>query len=113
MTFADLMSIPFDNVYNELDVGLTADLLDQGISAAKAGFSEWQSQTIPSVSIGFTFFSTSAEPGIPYAAPEKMRTNVMLTGSDGYDLGDANSDVLRLWLDIFQWRRTVAKVLSS
>lgn len=113
MTFAELMSTSFENVYNELSAELAEDLIEQGIPAVRAGFSEWRSTTTPAASIGFTFFSTSAAPGVPHATPEKVRTNVMLTERDGYDLGAANAEVLRLWLDTFQWKSAVATVFST
>lgn len=112
LTLQELLETSFENVYNELDTDLVAELLDRGIPADRAGFSEWVSKTTPAIAIGFTFFTSPADPGVPIATPEKIRTNVMLTGIQGYDLGDVNNETLRLWLEFFPWKMAVAIALK-
>jgi hypothetical protein len=109
LTFAELIQLQMHNIYTETDVGIAEDLQSQGVPAQQAGISEWQSATAPAISLGLTFFvdGHERENRRVHLAPEPIRGNVMLIDARGYDLGEGNEPLLRLWGELYGWRASI------
>jgi hypothetical protein len=111
MTFQELLSMNFVNAQNELNEDLENDLNDIGLAVKKAGFSEWVSTTSPKASISFSFFSRENKLNkCLFLGPSDICGNIMLTDTKGSDLGQNNIDVIRIWLEMFEWETSLARI---
>jgi len=110
---ASLDALPFVHLFSESDPDFLQELQSQTIPASSAGFSEWQSESTPAVSIGWAWFIHS-ESGRMLLAPDEVRSNVMLIDAYGYDLGHAKtSQLFYIWLGEFEWESNVSMALRS
>lgn len=114
LPLADFMEFSFLHFYSESDADLLQELRAKTIPARLAGFTEWKSESSPTISIGWTWFIHDKSNAI-LLAPDRVRSNLMLRDVQGYDLGPQNTaELLSAWLNIFNWTETVRiSVLTS
>lgn len=112
LRLSSLDTLPFVHLFSESDDGFLAELRSQTVPARCAGFSEWASETIPPVSIGWGWFIHCDSERI-MLAPDGVRSNVMLVDMHGYDLGmEKTSRLFGAWLNAFEWQPVVSSVLN-
>lgn len=113
MSIARLNALSFEHLYSESDADFLQELKEQTLPACDAGFSEWKSDTVPSISIGWGWFIHSQSRRL-LLAPDAVRSNVMLVDALGYDLGQQQtSHLFGAWLSIFAWQNTVESALRT
>jgi hypothetical protein len=106
LPIARFTDLEFDHLFSECDPLLLDELRLQGMSVFAAGISEWKSMGKPEISLGWSWYVESG--GRLMLAPEPVRTNLMLSDSHGYDMGQSiTSDFLRTWLLTFPWQSAV------
>jgi len=105
--------MPFVHLFSESDMGFLHELRSQTIPARTAGFSEWVSETNPSISIGWGWFVHSDSERM-LLAPDAVRSNVMLIDMQGYDLGaQKTANLFSSWLNAFEWQSAVCLALND
>ena len=113
LTFADLVVLPFEHLFSEADSDFLAELRVQMIPAHLAGFTEWKSQSTPTVSLGWSWF-VHAQSDQLLLAPGPIGSNLMLRDEHGYDLGaPTTSELLSIWINALDWKDTVRKAVSN
>jgi len=113
LSLATLSNLPFTHLASEIDPDFLVELKTQTVAAYAAGFSEWISDTTPTISIGWGWFIHNRSRRL-LLAPEAIRSNVMLIDSHGYDLGTATtSHLFRTWLAAYDWQRPVSNALGT
>ncbi len=107
-----LSKLSFIHLSSDFDNDILTDLKLQTVPARHAGFSEWISDTNPAISLGWSWFIHSQTQRL-LAAPEAIRSNVMLIDVRGYDLGTTTTSYLfTTWLALHDWQRTVADAVD-
>ncbi len=114
LPLADFMALSFLHLYSESDTDFLQELRAKAIPACSAGFTEWKSESNPSISVGWAWFVRNQTDAI-LLAPDCVRSNLMLRDAHGYDLGpQKTAELLLVWLNIFNWEDTVrASVLIT
>lgn len=113
LPLASLNALPFVHLFSESDDEFLRELRVQTVPARSAGFSEWQSDTDPAISVGWGWF-IHEESEAMMLAPDGVRSNVMLVDMQGYDLGPARtSHLFCTWLNSFPWQGVVNVALDN
>lgn len=113
LRLSSLDALPFVHLFSESDDGFLAELQSQTVPARCAGFSEWVSETIPPVSIGWGWF-IHCDSERMMLAPDGVRSNVMLVDMHGYDLGmEKTARLFGAWLNAFEWQPVVSRALND
>lgn len=113
MPLAGLNRLTFIHLYSDSDAEFLDELRAQTVPARSAGFSEWKSESQPSVSLGWGWFIHSPSERL-MLAPDGVRSNVMLIDSHGYDLGPMKtSSLFCTWLATFNWQGDVSLALRD
>lgn len=108
-----LDTLPFVHLVSASDDELLQELQSQTVPARRAGFSEWVSDTVPPVSVGWGWFIHSDTERI-MLAPDGVRSNVMLIDRSGYDLGpETSTRLFGAWLSSFEWQPVVNEALGD
>jgi len=105
LTFQRLCELSFAQRLTITDDDLCSDLVAQDVPAVTAGYCDWSDISTPvHVSIGWAWFATG--PDTPQLlAPGGVSSNVMITGSDGNDLGPTKTnELLKSWLSSQLWQ---------
>lgn len=111
LRLANLNALPFMHMFSENDINFLQELKVQTVPARTAGFSEWQSDTIPAISLGWGWFIHNQSERM-LLAPDAVRSNVMLIDTFGYDLGQLKtSSLFCTWLSAFEWQDAVSMAL--
>lgn len=113
LPLASLNALSFVHLFSDSDADFLQELKEQTVPARAAGFSEWKSDTNPTISLGWGWFIHSESERI-LLAPDGVRSNVMLIDAHGYDLGPIQtSNLFCSWLDAFEWQGTVTMALRD
>lgn len=113
LRMANLHRLRFIHLFSESDTGFLQELKSQTVPASSAGFSEWRSESDPSVSVGWGWFIHHDSRRL-LLAPDGIRSNVMLIDAHGYDLGPRKTSVLfGTWLEDFEWEPSVTEALGE
>lgn len=113
LRLSSLDTLSFVHLISAIDDGLLRELQSQTLPALRAGYSEWVSDTVPPVSVGWDWFIHRESERI-MLAPDGVRSNVMLIDQSGYDLGSETSTRLfGTWLSSFEWQPMVSEVLNN
>ena len=104
MTFETFNQLKFIRQECWEDVSLGEELRQAGIEISCAGYCEWGTDSIHSVSIGWAWFDCPT--GRRVIAPGGISTNVMFVASkSSYDLGQGKTgDLLQVWLSGQRWQ---------
>lgn len=112
LSLKSLSELPFTHLSSDFDKDILTDLKLQTVPARDAGFSEWSSDTVPAISVGWSWFIHTDTQRL-LAAPEAIRSNVMLVDAHGYDLGKMTTSYLfATWLAMHAWQREVADAVA-
>ena len=112
LSLTSLNELSFTHLFSEHDDAFLNELREKTVPARLAGFSEWRSDTDPSVSLGWGWFIHD-QSDLMMLAPDGVRSNVMLLDAQGYDLGPMRtSDLFCTWLNIFPWQDVVNMALN-
>ena len=107
LSLSHLGQVPLIHLDSALDDDMLEELRIRTVPAEAAGYSEWCSNTVPVLSIGWTWFKHSHSREL-VQAPEAVRSNVMLIDKFGYDLGAATTSLLfGTWLATHNWKPVV------
>jgi hypothetical protein len=113
LPLASVIALSFAHLFSDSDEEFLQELQAQTIPASSAGFSEWQSETTPVISLGWGWFIHSQSRQM-MLAPDGVRSNVMLIDAFGYDLGAVKtSNLFCTWLSSFEWQNKVSTVLRE
>lgn len=111
LTYSCLQQLPLQHMYSEVDAGVVTHLAAHAIHSSAAGFTEWQSATSSTLSIGWDWYLDDQSERLSIS-PEPVRSNLMLRDSSGYDLGpNMTSNLLRNWLLSLDWQGAVTAAL--
>jgi hypothetical protein len=111
LSLAGVWAVPLLHLFSEIDDDFLEELRRQTVPARSAGFSEWKSDTIPAISLGWGWYVHSRSDRI-CLAPDGVRSNVMLIDTLGYDLGARKtSNLFCSWLSDFDWQHMVSTTL--
>lgn len=108
MTLAGFARLRFAHLVSNSDQDLLDELLDQALPVRAVGFSEWKSDSIPEVSLGWDWL-IAIQSNQFFLSPDAIRSNLMLIDTHGYDLGaPVTSNLLRVWLNtVLDWQKAV------
>lgn len=113
LPLASLDALSFVHLFSQRDDDFLLELRELTVPALVAGFTEWQSQSEPTISLGWGWFIPNDSPRL-LLAPDPVRSNLMLTDVRGYDLGTAQTaSLVSLWLDNLDWQETVETALQK
>ena len=111
LPFNRFIELNFVHVGSDCDAALLAELNSLTVPALAAGFSEWISNTTPTISVGWGWFLHSRFRRVQLAL-DIVRSNVMLIDAHGYDLGaTVTSRLFGTWLEDHNWQDDVSAVL--
>ena len=113
LRLASLDALSFIHLYSESDSGFLKELPSQTVRVRCAGFSEWVSDSNPTISIGWGWFIHNDSERM-LLAPDGVRSNVMLIDMHGYDLGpQKTASLFGTWLNAFEWQPAVNMALNE
>jgi hypothetical protein len=113
LSLASLAALRFVHLFSHVDDEFRDELQAQTLPVYCAGYSEWQSETQPAISLGWGWFIQSVW-GDLLLAPGGVRSNLMLVSAHGYDLGPADtSELLGGWLQELDWQGRVNTALCK
>ena len=108
-----LTALQFVHLASASDSSFRAELRAKTVPARAAGFCEWMSDSLPTVSVGWGWFIHNPSNRL-LLAPDAVRSNVMLTDIDGYDLGPiVTSNLFGAWLTSYDWQNEVSLALQG
>lgn len=110
LTFPQFCRLKFLTRQSFDDDDLRRELLESNVPALSAGYCDWLDEsTSVRISVGWAWFTVHH--ALPQMlAPGGVSSNVMLTTSDGCDLGPTRTDeLLQAWLSTRVWE-TIAEV---
>ncbi|WP_158883505.1 DUF4902 domain-containing protein [Rhodanobacter sp. L36] len=107
ITFDALAQVVFSERHAWEDESLREDLAHEDVPALRAGYCEWSaSGTARQISIGWAWFVSQT--GRVLLAPGGLSTNLMLVGSQRFDLGcKKTNELLHAWLSGVAWQTTL------
>lgn len=112
LSLKHLSELPFTHLASDIDLTILEELQAQTVPARMAGYSEWISDTTPTISLGWSWFLHSRSRQL-LPAPEAVRSNVMLIDVHGYDLGQtATSFLFTTWLATHDWQHAVTEAVD-
>ncbi len=116
LTLPAFRAIPLSHLLSELD--LDADLPPSTASgaclASIVGYTEWASQTIPALSVGWDWRLATTAGRVRYEREGEVRSNVMLLDARRRDLGGvATGMLLCAAVDVLDWERAVDNYINN
>lgn len=116
LTLPAFRTIPLSHLLSELDAD--ADLPPSTASgaclASIVGYTEWISQTIPALSVGWDWRLATTAGRVRYEREGEVRSNVMLLDARRRDLGGvATGMLLCVAIDVLDWERAVNNYINN
>lgn len=109
ITAATLGRTTLRHLHSAIDASASTGPVSREMVPTAAGFTEWQGQSLPALSVGWDWVLTTA--GLELIAGS-LRSNVMLVDDSGADLGpQANQSLLEAWLQGWDWQGEVLQIL--
>ena len=102
-----IASLRFVHLASACDRTLLAELKANAVPAFAAGYTEWVSETAPTVSLGWDWYWDVISNRFLLATND-VRSNVMLVDAHGYDLGmNRTAQLICMWLTQLEWQAAV------
>jgi hypothetical protein len=115
LTFEDLRRIPLVHLISGLDEDKPV-LLQEGATFAEiTGYTEWVSETTPTISVGWDWIiQTFQVSGGYYKRSSEPRSNLMLINSQQCDIGSIKcASLIETVIDEIDWQSTVQHYLGT
>jgi len=115
LTLATFYMIRLVHLFSELDPDAAASAASPtGASAATiVGFTEWASETVPALSLGWNWRLVTGNAPPRYERDGEVRSNIMLIDASRLDYGAVGTDaLLREAINALDWQRVIADYIT-
>ncbi len=115
LSMATLQSLPLTHLISALDEYDGETHAGEGATAAFiCGYTEWVSNTVPVVSIGWDWQLQCLSPKTTFMRVGEPRSNVMLTDPSGRDIGaEKTATWLEIIIDELEWQGEVDRAIRT
>jgi len=115
MTFEQFQQVTLSHLISGLDEDMPAELPQGATVSVISGYTEWVSDTIPTISIGWDWVLQASHHGDRYyQRSSDPRSNLMLIDAKQIDIGPIKTAVLLgKAIDDFEWQNTVEQFISN
>jgi hypothetical protein len=109
MTAYTLGRTTLRHLHSAIDVSALTSPASRGVGPVTAGYTEWQGQCLPALSVGWDWVHSTA--GLDLIVGS-VRSNLMMVDAEGADRGaQASQRVLEDWLRGWDWQGEVLHAL--